>query len=118
MATDWREMTNAEREALPIGSEGWRYKRSSGIPKGQWVEMLAEPKVFANGAVCTTIRWCSNGAGVPTMNLIGSTKAVEPCKIVHTDGWYPMPPVAYFPMKPNQGDRSFIGDKSFKSRPK
>ena len=71
-------MTNKEREALPIGSEGWRYKRGTWIPKGQWIEELAVPEHPRPGSTVTKIRWGSNGVGVPSMTLIGSVKGAIP----------------------------------------
>ena len=116
MTDDWRTMTDAEREALPLGSPGWRYTRGSCIPKGQWIETFPERHTYPNGAWASKIRWASNGVGVPTMILLGSTKDVDPDKIEHKPGWYPLPPGAYRPFKPAKGDPAFAGLKAYKSR--
>lgn len=90
--TDWREMTDAEREALPVGSEGWRWDRVSPLPVGQFVERLREVETFANGGSCHSIRWGSNGVGRPAMTLLG-TQAKVPGE--HQPGWHPLPHGAY-----------------------
>ena len=50
------------------------------------------------------------------MILLGSTKDVDPDKIEHKPGWYPLPPGAYRPFKPAKGDPAFAGLKAYKSR--
>lgn len=103
---DWRELTREERQMLPPGSPGWIYRPWDVLPKGQWIEVLDTPTVFANGAICTRIRWGSNGAGPPVMNLIGTTKDATP---VERDGFDSLAPEAYRAMTPNKGDPAFLG---------
>jgi hypothetical protein len=65
------ELTPKEREALPIGSPGWRYDRASTLPKGRHIERYDAPDIAPNGAVVLGIVWCSNGVGRPSMVLFG-----------------------------------------------
>lgn len=100
---DWRGMTNDDREALPIGSVGWRYKRGTILPKGLWVEELVRPEVTKSGATVTKIRWGSNAVGLPSMVLIGSTEfATTP---EHKDGLYSLPPGSFRSFTPADGHR-------------
>jgi transcriptional regulator with XRE-family HTH domain len=103
----WQEMTTEEREMLPPGSPGWKYRPGSWLPKGRWEETLDEPQTLKNGAVCTKILWGSNGVGLPTMNLIGSTRNADATR--HDNGFEPLAAGIYRPMKPNQGSADFLG---------
>lgn len=114
--TDWRKMSNEEREALPLGSEGWRYARGSELPKGQHLERFPERMTFPSGACASGIRWGSNGVGEPVMNLFGSTRGAEIMPHNREGGWYPLPPGAFIPMKPNEGAAAFDGSKTYKGR--
>lgn len=96
---DWRDLTDKEREQLPLGSPGWRYERGTTIPAGQWYEDFREPVVYASGGIAWKYRWQSNGVGVPTMGLVGTTKYAKIQE--HQLGWYPLAPGAYKPFKPN-----------------
>jgi hypothetical protein len=116
--TDWRKMSMEERRALPLGHEGWAWTPGEELPKGVWVERKAEPVHLPNGAIITAVKRCSSGVGQPSMDLLGSTKGVDPAKIVHGDGWYPMAPGSYKPFKPAAGDKGFDGDKPYKGRGK
>jgi len=110
--TGWRAMTREQRQKLPPGSPGWVYRPWDVLPKGQWLEVLDAPVTFINGAVCTKIRWGSNGVGAPVMNLIGTTaNAVD----MDRDGFTALAPGVYRAMKPNKGNREFVGkDKPHK----
>lgn len=91
-------------EDLPMGSPGWRYRRGTVLPKGQWREVLPGPQEFANGAVCTAIIWGSSGVGLPKMTLVGSTqKMADP---VHDRGsnYYPLAKGAFRPA--DYGDKA------------
>jgi transcriptional regulator with XRE-family HTH domain len=88
---------------LPPGSVGWRYRPGSVLPKGQWTEILPEPVVYANGAVCRAIRWGSNGVGMPKMTLIGSTAEMAEPVHVRGSGFYPLAAGAFKPAE--MGDR-------------
>ena len=86
----WRELTDEQREALPLGDMGWRYKRGSMIAKGQWKELLREPETYPRGAVVTSIIWCSNGVGTPSMRLVGKPSSIDGPDPEYKPGYFPM----------------------------
>lgn len=103
-------MTKEERYELPPHVRRWRWRPGTFLPKGIYREHVIPPDVDANGAVTTQIQRSSNGVGLPSMILIGSTK-----NIVHAQpdvpGFYRMAPGAYRPahnltndFKPNHPD--------------
>jgi hypothetical protein len=95
-------------EDLPPGSPGWRYRRGTTLPKGMFIEILPEPDRYRSGAVVTAIRWCSNGVGLPVMELIGKSgdgsSEAKP-------GYIPLPPGAFRPIEASKGDSFLKGDK-------
>lgn len=90
--SDWRDLTDEEREALEPGDVGWRYERGTVLEKGQWVEELREPEIYPNGGEVRKIRWGSNGVGLPAMTLIGTPARETPD---HKPGYHPLPFKAY-----------------------
>ena len=112
VSSDWRTMTREERMKLPPGSDGWVYRRGAALPKGQWVEVLDEPERTLSGALITQIKWCSNGVGSPSMQLIGTTKDAL---TYERDGFSGLAPGVYSPAVPNTGNKEFMA-KQEKSR--
>lgn len=88
----WRDLTDAEREALEPGAEGWRWDRKSVLPPGRYVELLREIERYPGGGEVRAIRWGSNGVGAPAMVLLGKSSRTPPAAV---DGWYPLPHGAY-----------------------